>query len=167
VNGCSGGEYCTIMNLEKGFVFLVPMETIEIRLRKILTIPMIIILSIGLIGMIYYVYFSGRLNGNQLLKWFYVLFTGFLVYAIYIPARKLIKNEPAIILSKETIGIIEKVKPKFISWAEVIAWKIEKSEDGYFLIIQTHEKTIRTNISWLEKTPGELEQLIGGYKGRS
>ena len=37
-------------------------------------------------------------------------------------------------------------------------------EIGYFLNIKTKDTTHETNISWLDKTPDEIKELIEGYK---
>jgi uncharacterized membrane protein len=142
------------------------METIEIRQNKKTLIPMLIVVAVGLLGMVYYVYISGRFENNITMKMVYVFLTALLVYKIYNPTKKLIKNEPVLTLSKSEIKINDVGKPISFLWMQVVDWKIEKEKDGgtQYLIIETAEHNKKINISWLDKRPVEIEELIRTYK---
>lgn len=142
------------------------MENIEIRQNKKTVIPMLVFLIAVNLGMTYYIYFSGKIDNNAYIKLLYVFLTAFLLYAIYIPIKKLVKNEPVLIFSKTGIEINEKGNPISFIWHQVIDWKIEKEEDGgtHYLIVETQEKKSKLNISWLEKQPAEIEALFQKYK---
>lgn len=144
------------------------METIEIRQNKKTLIPMLAVLTIALIGMTYYIYFSGKFDNNNTMKIVYVFLTASLLYAIYIPTRKFFINEPVLIFSKSEIEIYEKGKPISFLWLQVIDWKIEKEEDGgtHNLTIETADSKKKINISWLDKRPSEIEELLQTYKAR-
>jgi hypothetical protein len=100
------------------------------------------------------------------MKIIYVSLTASLIYTIYIPARKFFKNEPVLSLNNSGIIINEKGTPVSFLWVQIIHWKIEKEEDGgtYYLIIETVNKKRKINISWLDKRPAEIEELIRAYK---
>jgi hypothetical protein len=142
------------------------METIEIRQNKRKLIPMLALLSAALIMMIYYVYFSGRFNDNNGMKILYFFGGASLLYAIYIPAKKFIRNEPVLTFSRSEIEINEKGKPVSYLWVQVLNWSIEKDPDGrtQYLVIETAGKKREINISWLEKKPAEIEALMLTYK---
>jgi hypothetical protein len=142
------------------------METIEIRQNKKTLIPMLVLLLGALIATTYYVYFSGKYDGNIIMKVLYVFLSAILFYAIYFPAKKFFKNEPVLTLSKSEITINEKGKPVSFLWAQINDWKIEKDSDGgtQYLIINASALTKKINISWLEKRPSEIEELIYAYK---
>ena len=140
------------------------METIEIRQNKKTLIPMICGLGIALVAMTYYIYFSGKFDNNNTMKLLYVFLTASLLYAIYIPTRKFIKNEPILILAKDSIEIIDKKKTTSIHWLQIRDWKIENDEGTRYLIIDTAEIKKKINISWLDKTPEEIEILITKFK---
>ena len=142
------------------------MENIEIRQNKKTVIPMLFVLTIAFLGMNYYIYFSGKFDNNTSMKILYVILNAFLLYSIYIPVKKLVKNEPILIFSKTGIELYEKGKPVSFIWQQVIDWKIEKDEDGGtpYLIVETQERKSKLNISWLEKQPAEIEVLFQKYK---
>jgi hypothetical protein len=144
------------------------METIEIRQNKKTLIPMLALLTAALFGMTYYIYFSGKFDNNNTMKLLYVFLTASLIYAIYIQAKKLFKNEPVLTFSKSEIEINEKGKPVSFLWLQVIDWEIEKEEDGgtHYLTIETADKKRKINISWLDKRPSEIEELLQTYKTR-
>ena len=144
------------------------METIEIRQNKKTLIPMLALLTAALFGITYYIYFSGKFDNNNTMKILYVFLTASLLYAIYIPAKKFFKNEPVLTFSKSEIEINEKGKPVSFLWLQVIDWKIEKDSDGntHYLIVETEDKKRKINISWLDKRPGEIEELLQKYKAR-
>lgn len=129
---------------------------------------MLALLTAALILMIYYVYFSGRFSHNNGMKILYFFGGASLLYAIYIPARKFIRNEPVLTFSRSEIEINEKGKPVSYLWVQVISWSIEKDPDGrtHYLVIETAGSKSNINISWLEKKPDEIEALMLTYKPR-
>lgn len=144
------------------------METIEIRQNKKTLVPMLVVLTAALFGMTYYIYFSGKFDNNNTMKIVYVFLTASLLYAIYIPTKKFFKNEPVLTFSKSEIEINEKGKPVSFLWLQVIDWHIEKEEDGgtHYLTIETADAKKKINISWLDKKPSEIEELLQTYKAR-
>jgi hypothetical protein len=142
------------------------METIEIRQNRKTLIPILVLLTAGLIGGTYYIFFWGKFDTSINMKIIYVSLTASLIYTIYIPARKFFKNEPVLSLNNSGIIINEKGTPVSFLWVQIIHWKIEKEEDGgtYYLIIETVDKKRKINISWLDKWPAEIEELIRAYK---
>ena len=143
------------------------METTEIRQNKKTLIPMLVLLSVALLGGTYYIYFSGKYDNNVTIKIIHVFLNAILFYSIFIPAKKFIKNEPVLTLNNSEIIVNEKGRPVSILWHQIIKWKVEKEEDGgtHYLVIETVEKTRKINISWLEKSPTEIEELLRIYKG--
>lgn len=144
------------------------MKKIEVRQNKKTLIPMLFLLTIALLGMTYYIFFSGKYDNNNTMKILYVFLNGLLIYAIYIPAKKFLKNEPVLTFSKSEIEINEKGKPISFLWQQIISWKIEKDEDGgtQYLTIETGDTKKKINISWLDKSPNEIEKLINSYKSK-
>lgn len=142
------------------------METIEIRQNKKLVLPMLILLIMVLLGTTYYIYLSGNFDNNNTMKILYVFLNTYLAYTIYIQAKKLIKNEPVLVLSQSGIEINEKGKGISLLWQQVIEWKTEQEKDGstMYLIIQTAEFKKKINISWLDKRPADIEMLLQTYK---
>lgn len=143
------------------------METIEIKQNKKALIPMLVLLAVGFLIGTYYIYFSGKFDNNITMKIVYVFLSASLIYTIFIPARKFIKNEPVLTLNNSEIIINDKGSPVSFLWPQIINWKIKKEEDGgtHYLIIETAEKTRKINLSWLEKSPTEIEELLRIYKG--
>jgi hypothetical protein len=141
------------------------METIEIRLNKKTLIPMLLLLVIALVGGIYYIYFSGKFDDNNRIKLIYLFVTGLMLYGFYIPARKFLKKEPVLVLTKDSIEINEKGRPVTFHWLQIREWDIKNDDGTRYLIIDTGEVKKKVNISWLDKTPAEIESLMTQFKG--
>jgi hypothetical protein len=142
------------------------METVEIRQNKKTLIPMLVILTLALFGMSYYIYFSGRFDNNNTMKLVYVFLTASLICAIYIQTKKFIKNEPVLKLNESHLEINEEGKPLSFLWLQITHWEIEKDEDGgtYYLRVETADTKKKINISWLNKRPAEIEELFLTFK---
>lgn len=143
------------------------METVKIGYNKKATIPLLIVFLLGLLGGIYHVYFSGEYDNDSTMKIIYVVGIVLLGRAIFIPARKLVLNEPVLTLSRSEIIINEKIKPVSYLWPQVLDWRIErekKNDGSYHLIIETADKTKKVDITWLEKKPSEIEEIVKKYK---
>ena len=138
------------------------MQPIEIRLNTWIWIPMITFLIAGLTVMFYITFFSGKFDDNTLLKLVTVGLIAWLGYWLYIPVRQLIKNEPALILSKSEITINRKGKPVTFLWIQIQGWHIEKDKENSnrYLILETTEGKKSCSITWLEKNNAEIEELI-------
>lgn len=126
---------------------------------------MLVLFTAALVGMTYYIYFSGKFDHNNIMKILYLVLNVSVAYTIYVPAKKFFKNEPVLTFSKSEIEIHEKGKPESLLWLQVINWRVEKEKDGntHFLIIETADKKYKINISWLEKPPNEIEELLQTY----
>jgi hypothetical protein len=145
------------------------MQPIEIRLNKWIWILMLTFLLAGQIVMFYFTFFSGKFDDNTLLKALTVGLTAWLLYALYFPARQLIKNEPVLILSKSEITINRRGKPITYLWMQIQDWHIEKDKENSnrYLILETTEGKKSVSITWLDKKPAEIEELINEYKNLS
>lgn len=145
------------------------MQPIEIRLNKWKWILMITFLLSGLAAMFYITFFSGKFDDNTLLKAVTVGLIAWLGYWLYFPVRQMIKNEPALTLNKSDITINRKGKPVAYLWSQIQGWHIEKDKESSnkYLILETTEGKKSVSISWLEKKPAEIEELIIAYSGGS
>jgi hypothetical protein len=142
------------------------MQPIEIRLNKWIWIPMLTFLLAGQIVMFYITFFTGKFDGNTLLKVVTVGLIGWLLYWLYFPVWQLINNEPVLILSKSEITINRKGKSVTYLWMQIQGWHIEKDKENSnkFLILETTEGKKSVSITWLTKKPEEIEALISEYK---
>jgi hypothetical protein len=145
------------------------MQQVEIRQNKWKWTLLLIFLLGGQIVTFYLVYFSGKYDRNMTLKVVYVILTLVILYRMYLPARQLIKNEPVLTLSKSEITINRKGKPVTYLWIQIIDWYLEKDQEksNTYLILETAEGKKSTIVSWLEKKPAEIEELIITYSGKT
>ncbi|HEX6169154.1 MAG TPA: hypothetical protein VFZ33_05640 [Chitinophagaceae bacterium] len=140
------------------------MENIEIRQNKKALIFVTILFTLAIIGVSYYIYFSGEFRNTW--KIIYALLTVSLIYSIYIASRKFIRNEPVLTFNQSEIRINDKRKPVSFLWLQVIDWKIEEDEESgtCYLTVETADQKKKINISWLSKKPGEIEEIMNIYK---
>lgn len=141
------------------------MTPIEIRPNKKTLIPMLALLLSMLIGISWYVLSSGKLSEGHTAIFFWTLSTSIAIFAIYKLAMKIKKNEPEIILSKQGIEINTKNGLTFFAWTQIAVWEIKNDDGTYYLSLETIEGRKKINVSWLEKTPAQIEALIYEYKG--
>jgi len=145
------------------------MQPIEIRQSKKKLISFIVIMFVSQIGLVYLIYFSGNYNLSTTLKVAYAGMLAALIYFLYLPVRKLIKNESVITLTKSDITINVKRKPVTYLWSQIQGWHLEKDKENsnWYLILETTEGKKSVMISWLEKKPAEIEELIISYSGKA
>ncbi|KYP13541.1 hypothetical protein [Flavihumibacter sp. CACIAM 22H1] len=142
------------------------MNSIEIRNNRKLVISLLIVLAISSFGMTYYIFFSASSNTNIVIKLIYFILNAFLIKTIYGQANVVIKDKPVLIFSKSEIEIYQNGKYVSFLWSLVVNCKVEKEADGvtHYLTIETAGEKIVINISWLEKSPVEIEKLLNMYK---
>lgn len=130
---------------------------------------MLAIFFAAVIGMVYYGFFSGKVDTMPVMKAIYAFLSASLLIGIYFNVRKFIKKEPVLTITTSDITISEKIKTVSFLWIQVRDWKIEFDSDGNtpYLIIETAEEKKRINIAWLEKGYEEIEELITTYSGKS
>jgi hypothetical protein len=145
------------------------MQPFEIRQSKKKLISFIAIMFGSQIGIVYLIYFSGNYNLSTTLKVGYACMLAALIYFLYFPIKKLIRNEPVITLTKSEITINVKRKPVTYLWVQILDWHIEKDKEtsNRYLMLETTEGKKSVIISWLEKKPAEIEKLVIAYSGKS
>lgn len=145
------------------------MQPIEIRLNKWKWYPMLTLFVVVQILVFHSVFLSGKYDGNILVKAMYVLCVSAMLYFARYPVRQLIKNEPILILSRSEITTSRRGKPVTYLWSQIQSWHIEKDKEtsNKYLILETTEGKKSVSISWLEKKPAEIEELISAYSGKS
>lgn len=113
------------------------MEKIEIRQDKKLFLIILVLVVVMQVFVIRQIYFTN--NGNTTVKVVFGVVALISFYSLYLPIKRLIRNEPVLTFSKSEITIIEKNKPVSYLWLQVNEWKIEKDfdGDGKYLILET------------------------------
>jgi hypothetical protein len=113
----------------------------------------------------YYVFFSGSSQITTNHKYIFVLLTIYLGYTNYVAITRNRKRIPTLIISDFALEVSEYLKTTTYTWKDIIDWKIETKDGTDYLTISTIEPRKRMiNISFLEKTPFEIEQLITEIK---
>lgn len=85
-------------------------------------------------------------------------------YFSYASVIKLLMNQPIIVMEKDSI-VLNTKKTITIQKGEIEQMDVTHVDEiGYFLNIKTKDTTHETNISWLDKTPDEIKELIEEYK---
>ena len=69
---------------------------------------MLALMIIPLIIGSYYQFFLGKMDGNSAIKIVCAFLTASLLYAIYIPAKKFLKNQPVLSFSKSNLIVNER-----------------------------------------------------------
>jgi len=140
------------------------MDTIEIKQRKKMVVPFIgfcILIMLITAGVFF---LTDKYKDDTRGKVFFLTGLILFAYMIYFPIKKLIKNQPIIVLTDDSI-VLHMTKPVVIPKNNILEIDVTYVEDsGYFLNIKTENKTHQTNISGLDKTPNEIKDLIKKYR---
>lgn len=140
------------------------MSTIEIKQRKKMVAYFLSFCLLVITATTLGVFFTDKYKDNTRSK--IAVVAGFLLflYITYPSIKKLIKNEPVIILKNDSIVfhgkgsiVIPKTEIKEIDVVFV-------EEQGTFLKITTDKKVHEFNITWLEVTAEQMKELIKNYR---
>ncbi|GGF16600.1 hypothetical protein [Flavobacterium limi] len=140
------------------------MNKIEIRQRKKILLLFLLITTVIIVVTGFGVFFSEKYKENTTTK--ISFFIGVVLFCcfMYSPVRKLMNNQAIIIFDTDSI-ILNTNFPVTIKTKEIEGLSVTYvDEKGYFLNIKTKETTHETNISWLDKTPDEIKELIKVYE---
>jgi hypothetical protein len=154
---------------EKSCVYLLvsenirTMNTIEIKQRKKLVAPFISVCILIMLITAGGIFLTDKYKDDTMKKVSFVVGLTVFAYLIYSPVKKLVKNQPIIILTDDSIVLYD-AKQVVIRKEKIIEIDVAfVDETGYFLNIKTENETHKTNISWLDRTPNEIKDLIKKY----
>ena len=129
-----------------------------------MVVPFILIGVLLLLITGYSIFFTTKYRDDTTEKISFFVGVAIFGYFTYSPVRKLLKNQPIIILESDSV-ILNTRKAVMIPKNEIEHIEVSYvDETGYFLNIKTKDVTHETNISWLEKTPDEIKELIKRYR---
>jgi hypothetical protein len=139
------------------------MSRVEIRQRKKMVIPFLLIGTVIMAVTGFGIFFSEKYKDDTTKKISFFVGVAIFGYFIYSPVRKLIKDQPIIVFDSDSI-ILNTHKRVTVQKGDIEDISVTYIEEtGYFLNIKTKDSTHETNISWLDKTPNEIKELIKVY----
>ena len=139
------------------------MNKVEIKQRKKMVLSFLLVGTVIIISSGFGIFFSESFKDKTIIKISFLIGIMFFCYSIYSPVKRLIKNRPVIVFDTDSI-ILNENKFVTIKKEEIQDISVRYvDETGYFLNIQTNETIHETNISWLDKTPDEIKELINMY----
>lgn len=140
------------------------MNTIEITYRRKAVGLLFAIFLLILLLSAYVSFFTDKYKDTILDKVSLVAGVIFMSYTLYAPFKKLLNNQPIIVLADDSIVLNEKktvvIPKRAIREIEVV----HEEEDEYFLHINTEKEHHRIQLTWLHTTPDEMKNLIERYK---
>jgi hypothetical protein len=139
------------------------MGRVEIKQRKKMVIPFLLLGTVIMIGTGFGIFLSEKYKNDTSKKVSFLIGVAVFCYFIYFSVIKSIKNQPIIVF--DTDSIILNTKDVTIRKNDIEHLSVTYIEEtGYFLNIKTKGATHETNISWLDKTPDEIKELIKAYR---
>jgi hypothetical protein len=118
-----------------------------------------------IIGCACYIIFSKDSRNRTLVFFSLVGLILYLGYETYLIVEKKRKQIPTIIISDFALEVTETLKTNTYLWKDILDWKIQKEDNTDYLILLTIEKAkSKIDLSFLDKTPFEIEQLIKEIK---
>ncbi len=139
------------------------MSRVEIRQRKKMVISFLLIGTVIMVVTGFGIFFSEKYKDDTTKKISFFVGVAIFCCFIYSPVLKLIKSQPIVIFETDSI-IINTNKSVTIQKKDIEDVSVTHiDETGYFLNVKTKDSTHQTNISWLDKTPDEIKELIKVY----
>jgi hypothetical protein len=136
------------------------MRRVEIKQRKKMVVPFLLIGTVIMAVICFGIFFSEKYKDDLSKQISFFVGVAIFSYFIYSPVRKLINDQPIIVFDTDSI-ILNTHKRVTIQKKEIEDLSVTYIEEtGYFLNIKTKDTTHETNISWLDKTPDEIKELI-------
>jgi hypothetical protein len=139
------------------------MNTIEIKQRRKLVIPFIVAWVLLQLAGAWWIFFRDEYKNDIVAKGGFIAGVILFAYFTYLPVKKLLKNEPIITLTPDSI-ILNTSKVVVISKTDIKHIDVTMAEgNGYVLNIGTDVTSHEVGISWLDKTPAEIKALAERY----
>jgi hypothetical protein len=140
------------------------MNPVEIKFRRKLVEPFFAVGILLMVSCVYGVFFTEKYKDDTRKKLFVVGGIVFFGYGLYAPIKKLLKNQPIIVLADDSIVLHEKqtvvIPKRAIQKVEVV----QDEDRGYVLHIETEKQKHETGLTWLDTTPDQMKILIERYK---
>ena len=141
------------------------MQTIEIRPNKKLLIAFIGLIALVMVGMIIYIFTSNKYADNNLMKLLYVGLNAYLIFSLYKLAKRLKGNRAALTITREAIIIDDYGSEQSYKWRDIQDVSISTDDSTSYLTLKTLAGEKKVSISWLDKSPTKIKELIDVYKG--
>ncbi|MBI3232081.1 MAG: hypothetical protein HYZ51_03320 [Candidatus Doudnabacteria bacterium] len=136
------------------------MRRVEVRQRKKMVVTFLLIGAIIMAVTGFGIFFSENYKDDATTQISFFVGVAIFSYFIYSPVTKLIKDQPIIVFDTGSI-ILNTPKRVTIQKEEIEDVSVTYIEEtGYFLNIKAKDITHEINISWLDKTPEEIQELI-------
>jgi hypothetical protein len=136
----------------------------EIKQKKKLVVPFLIMVALTIICVGLLSFVSDKYKEDTSSKIYFLLSTLLLAYILYHPVKKLLKNEPILVFDDESITHYNP-KPVTIPKDQIEQTEVKLIDDeGYFLLIKTKQTEYKISISWLDKSPDEVREILKNYK---
>ncbi|MCE2996921.1 MAG: hypothetical protein ACK5RG_00815 [Cyclobacteriaceae bacterium] len=140
------------------------MSRTEIKQKKKLVVPFLIMVALTIICVGLLSFVSDKYKEDTSSKIYFLLSTLLLAYILYHPVKKLLKNEPILVFDDESITHYNP-KPVTIPKDQIEQTEVKLIDDeGYFLLIKTKQTEYKISISWLDKSPDEVREILKNYK---
>ncbi len=136
---------------------------VEIRINKRRIIPTLVFITIPILGIAYYTFFTEKGKANSIMAYVFFLILALAFYSIYRIVKMILSDQPVLTISKSFVEINEGGNPISFIWPKISNWEVIKGKNNHFLIIETDEQKKKLNITWLEKEPAEIEELMNQF----
>jgi hypothetical protein len=140
------------------------MNTIEIKYRRKLVGPFFATCLLFLLIGAYVVLFTDKYKDDTSKKVWCGVGIAVFGYSAYAPIKKLLKNQPIIVLADDSVALHLKRTVVIPKSAIQEIEMVHDEEDRYFLHIETEKENHKTSLTWLDATPDQIKHLIERYK---
>ena len=141
------------------------MQTVEIRPSKKLLIAFMGLIALVMVGMTIYIFTSDKYADNNLMNLLYVGLNAYLIFSLYKLAKRLKGNKAALTITKDAIIFDDYGSEQSYKWRDIQDVSISTDDSTSYLTLKTLAGEKKVSISWLDKSPTKIKELIDVYKG--
>ena len=140
------------------------MQTVEIRPSKKLLIAFMGLIALVMVGMTIYIFTSDKYADNNLMNLLYVGLNAYLIFSLYKLAKRLKGNKAALTITKDAIIFDDYGSEQSYKWRDIQNVSISMDDSTSYLTLKTLAGEKNVSISWLDKSPTKIKELIDEYK---
>lgn len=143
------------------------METVEIKVHRKRLAGILALMVLVMAGTTIFI-LPGEMHAHHyLVELLYIGLNAALIYRLHDLVKRLKSKTAVITLSLEAITIEDEDSDYSYSWKDIREVAVSNDDCTPYLTLHTIYEERTVSISWLDKNPGKIKELIGQYSDRA
>lgn len=139
------------------------MEVFKIRPVKNKFYFTVVIQIIVLAVLIYFLFILSNIQSNSFRMYMCIAGILYIFYSLLFEWVHYVRKTPDIEISETSIRLLGSIRIKTIPWAKIKSCKVKSIDGVDYFVVETLNSKNKIMISYLDKTPKEIESVIEKY----